>query len=114
MDGTTIVPACGETTGETEFQIWAQFDDAYYGAATLTVAGGIPPIVFPYSVDAWEASATDNLDDTGTTPDATTVFIRNIDMTDLGESFQQCCYLVELRVWDRATRHAFIIVIGCG
>jgi len=107
MDGTTIVPACGETSGETQFQIWAQFDDAYYGAATLTVAGGIPPVIFPYSVDAWEASATDNLDDTGTTPDATTVFIRNIDMTDLGESFQQCCYLVELRVWDRAILHAF-------
>ena len=107
MDGTTIVPACGETTGEEQFQIWAQIEDKYYGTATLTVEGGVPPVIHPFSVPQWDASPSDNIDDTGTTPDGTTVYIRDIDMNELGESFQNCCYLVRLRVWDRAILHNF-------
>ena len=40
-------------------------------------------------------------------PNLTTVHLRNIDMKDLGDSFVDCCYLLELRVRDAAIRHSF-------
>lgn len=114
------VPACGEApTGESEFQVWAEFADAHYWFFTVTVEGGDPPTRHPFaspSGDRWHeyfepfddaALGLKNTDDTGTAPDSSPVHLRNIDMTELGESFQRCCYLLELRVFDAAIRHSF-------
>ncbi len=120
MDGMTQVPACGEApTGESVFQVWADFADVHYWFFTLTVEGGDPPTthVFgsPSGDDRHEYfempdDATvplKNTDDTGTIPDGSLVHLRNIDMTELGDSFQRCCYLLEIRVFDAAIRHVF-------
>lgn len=111
-DGTTIVPACGETSNESEFQVWGQFEDAYYWNFWLRLSGGEPPAAKQYGPhDYYDptdgTSGVKNTDETGTTPDLTTVYLRNIDMTDLGESFTECCYELELWVRDAAIRHSF-------
>lgn len=46
-------------------------------------------------------------DTTGKVPDATTVFLRDIDMNDLGVSFTDCCYVLDLWARDAAIRHTF-------
>ncbi len=59
---------------------------------------------------AWKQYGTPevaNTDSTGTTPDGSTVFLRDIDMTDFGVSFTDCCYLLEMFVRDAAIRHSF-------
>ena len=33
--------------------------------------------------------------------------LRDIAMTDLGPSFTDCCYYLEMRMWDRSIRHGF-------
>lgn len=120
-DGTGVkVPACGEApTGQSEFQVWAEFADPHYWFFTLTVEGGDPPTTHPFlspSGDSWHeyfeplddvALSLKNTDGTGTTPDSTLAHLRNIDMTELGSSFKRCCYLLRLRVYDAAIRHTF-------
>jgi hypothetical protein len=112
-DGTTIVPACGEAPqGSSQFQVWGQFDDAYYWRFSLVVRGGLPPTAVSYGPhNYWDPNdgtvGVKNTDDTGTTPNATTVRLRDIDMTDLGASFVDCCYLLDLYVYDASIRHEF-------
>lgn len=108
-----LVPACGEAPGGTsQFEVWGQFADDYYWNFRLNVKGGLPPNIAYYGPHAYY-DATDgppglkNTDDTGTKPDLTTVHLRNIDMTDLGDSFQDCCYILNLWVRDAAIRHSF-------
>lgn len=108
-----LVPACGEAPdGTSKFEIWGQFADDFYWDFRLNVKGGLPPAVASYGPHAY-FDPTDgppglkNTDDTGTVPDLTTVHLRDIDMTDLGESFQDCCYILNLWVRDAAIRHSF-------
>lgn len=113
------VPACGEApTDASIFEIWAQFDDPHYWFFTITVEGGAPPTSHTYlrapgdtSHEYYEVPdgppGLKNTDDTGTTPDGMLVHLRNIDMTELGMSFQKCCYLLELWVHDATIRHGF-------
>ncbi len=114
------VPACGEApSGESEFQVWAEFADLHYWFFTLVVEGGDPPTSHAFLSPSGDARheyfetpddpvlMIKNTDDTGTVPDGTLVRLRNIDMTELGRSFQRCCYLLELRVFDAAIRHTF-------
>ena len=113
LDGTTPVPACGEAPqGTSDFQVWAQFADRYYWRFSLAVKGGLPPATASYGphnyYDPDDGSGFKNTDDTGTVPDATTVHVRDIDMNDLGASFTDCCYLLEMYVHDAAIRHQFI------
>ncbi|MBI5666861.1 MAG: hypothetical protein HZC41_02545 [Chloroflexi bacterium] len=112
-DGTTPVPACGEAPkGTSQFQVWAQFDDRYYLNYSLAVKGGLPPATASYGPHYFynpdDGSGFKATDDTGTVPNATTVHVRDIDMTDLGDSFTDCCYLLEMVVRDAAIRHQFI------
>ncbi|HEX2907487.1 MAG TPA: hypothetical protein VHO69_11535 [Phototrophicaceae bacterium] len=112
-DGTTPVPACGEAPkGTSQFQVWAQFADRYYLSYSLAIKGGLPPATASYGphyyYDPDDGSGFKATDDTGTVPDATTVHVRDIDMTDLGDSFTDCCYLLEMVVRDSAIRHQFI------
>ncbi len=112
-DGTTPVPACGVAPkGATEFQVWGQFADDYYWSFRLRVRGGVPPTSVAYGPHNYYdthdgTTGIKHTDDTGTTPDLTTVHLRNIDMTDLGASFRDCCYVLDLWVRDAAIRHSF-------
>jgi hypothetical protein len=112
-DGKTVIPACGEApVGASQFQVWGQFDDKYYHRFSVGLKGGLPPASVSYGPQYFY-NPTDgtmgvkNTDPTGTTPDATTVHLRDIAMTDLGASFNKCCYLLEIYVSDRAIRHTF-------
>ena len=113
MNGATPVPACGEAPGgASQFQVWGQFADQHYSHFTLTVRGGLPPASHTYGPHTFYhpddgTPPVKNTGITGTTPAATTVHLRNVDMTDLGASFTDCCYLLDLNVWDTTVRHSF-------
>lgn len=108
-----LVPACGEApAGTSSFEIWSQFADDYYWNFRLRLRGGLPPASAGYGPHNYfdptdGAPGLKNTDDTGTIPDLNTVHVRNIDMTDLGDSFQDCCYVLDLWVRDAAIRHTF-------
>jgi hypothetical protein len=112
-DGVTVVPACGESpAGASQFQVWADFSDKYYEAFQVSVKGGLPPNAVNYPLhnyydDPGSPASFENTDNTGTTPDGTLVHVQDVDMTDLGASFVDCCYLLEMWVWDRAILHSF-------
>ncbi len=113
-DGVTQVPACGEApVGASDFQVWGQFLDRYYSHFTLGLKGGNPPAPpFGYGPHMFYdpndgTLGVKNTDDTGTTPDATTVHLRDISLLALGASATKCCYLLEMYVYDRAIRHTF-------
>ena len=94
------------------FQVWGQFLDRYYSHFTLGLKGGNPPAAVAYGphnfYDPTDGTGgVKNTDDTGTVPDATTVRLRDISLTDLGASATKCCYLLEMYVFDRAIRHTF-------
>ncbi|MBZ0287268.1 MAG: hypothetical protein K8I30_06615, partial [Anaerolineae bacterium] len=116
-DGTTVVPACGESpAGNALFQVWADFSDTYYESFHVSIKGGLPPTTVNYPVhnyynDPGSPPSFQNTDDTGTTPDGSLVHVQDVDMTDLNDvnegAFQACCYLLEMWVWDRAILHSF-------
>ncbi len=113
MDGETIVPACGETAGESEFQVWGQFYDQHYWYFTLGLFGGNPPNSWSsahnyYDVDDGTPGVK-NTNETGTTPPGQLVHLRDLDMTVLGKSFESgpCCYYLEMYVYDAAILHSF-------
>ena len=118
----TKVPACGEApSGQSVFQVWAEFRDDYYWFFRLRVEGGDPPIspfvpspsgdvrheYFETPDGPGPMGPLKNTDDTGTVGMGL-VHLRNIDMAALfGESFKRCCYLLRIRVYDAAIRHTF-------
>ncbi len=108
-DGTTPVPACGEAPAGNIFKVFGDFEDDFYWDYTLRVRGGDPPAGKTYGPHPYFEGTPEvaNTDTTGTTPPATTVFLRDIDMNDLGDSFTDCCYLLDLWVRDAAIRHTF-------
>ena len=121
-DGTrgSQVVACGsEKTGASKFQIWGQFADDYYSRFSLRVVGGGPPTAIAgFGPHRWwdpndGTLGIKNTDDTGTAPNLTTVQLRNIDMAAaLGAAFTNCCYLLDLWVYDASIRHAFDKVVA--
>ena len=112
-DGTTVVPACGDApVGASTFQVWGQFLDRYYSGFSLGLKGGNPPASASYGPHAFYdpddgTPPIKNTDDTGTTPDATTVHLRDISLLDLGASAVKCCYFLDMYVYDRSIRHTF-------
>ena len=110
QDGVTPIGACAEATpGESLFRVNADFADAYYDSYRLEVRGGDPPASQVYGWHSYFDGTPEvaNTDTTGTVPDATTVFLRNIDMNDLGVSFTDCCYMLDLWARDSTIRHTF-------
>jgi hypothetical protein len=114
-DGATVVPACGEAPdGTSIFQVWGDFKDDYYYGFNIEIRGGLPPTTFGYpGINAYtvhylldDGSGFSNTVDTGATGIGLQ-HLRNINMNDLGNSFQDCCYLLELTVTDRALLHSF-------
>jgi hypothetical protein len=117
-DGTTPVDACGSAPqGQSIFKVFGDFEDdpapltdGYYWGYRLRVRGGNPPASVAYGWHNYYDGTTyvANTDETGTTPDGSTVLLREIDMTDLGASFTDCCYVLDLWVRDAAVRHSFV------
>ncbi len=117
-DGTTPVGACGETEGESLFKVSAEFSDDYYWSYLVKVSGGNPPITVGFPRPAEDPDSNGwhdyydgtpqvaNTDKTGTTGSGL-VLLRDVDMTELGASFTDCCYLLRLYVRDAAIRHKF-------
>lgn len=117
----TKVPACGEApSSASEFQVWAEFEDPHYWFFTLQVEGGDPPTSHNFLSPSGDIRHEyfENPDGPGpvgplkNTNDLGTIgmglqHLRNIDMTELGDSFKRCCYLLELRVYDASIRHTF-------
>lgn len=114
---------CGnETTGAAEFQIWGQFEDAYYSRFKLEVYGGGPPSGYalfgPHKW--WDSndgtvipSPIKNTNSTGTTPPGTPVHLRNINLaTALGATFTHCCYWLSLTVYDASILNQFDNVLA--
>ncbi len=112
QDGTTTVFACGEApAGTSSFQIWGQFKDDHYSDFRLVIRGGDPPATQGYGPHYFDDpdDGTPLLKNTNAngTIGAGLVHLRDIDMTDLGDSFTDCCYLLEMYVRDRTIRHNF-------
>ncbi|MBK8027716.1 MAG: hypothetical protein IPK19_41635 [Chloroflexi bacterium] len=106
-----VVQACGEApAGASVFEVWGEFSDDHYLAFSLYVRGGSPPATVTYGphyhFDADDGSGFKNTDATGTVGSGL-VHLRDIDMQDLGESFTDCCYILELYVDDSTIRHSF-------
>ncbi len=103
--------ACDETPASAaNLQVWGQIHDRYYSRFWLRLLGGEPPAHQNYGPHRFHephdgTPGVKNTDDTGTTPDAATVRLRDIAMTDLGASYTECCYALMIRVWDRSIRH---------
>ena len=108
----TSLGACDEASGVEKLRVYAEFDDNYFGGYRLRLGGGDPPVSTFYPSPAtwhsyWEGiPEVVNLDPNGTQPTGSK-FLREIDLNDLGGSFVDCCYEVDLWVNDRAIRHSF-------
>lgn len=109
-DGSSPVAACGEApSGADLFKLYADFEDDHYWSYLVHVRGGSPPTTVTYGWHNYHDGTPEvaNTDSTGTIPDGSTVFLRDINMNDFGASFTDCCYLLELFVRDAAIRHSF-------
>ena len=75
----------------------------------LRVRGGNPPAQVYYGWHKfWDGTPeVANLDSQGTNPPGGLRLLRTIDMTDLGASYTECCYVLDLWVSDASIRHNF-------
>ncbi len=116
-NGITPVPACGEAPqGLSQFQVWGRFADRFYSHFSLRLAGGSPPAAVGYGPHFFYNLADGtppikNTNGTGTNSPLNLVHLRDIDMTDLNTpdriSFTDCCYVLDINVYDRSIRHTF-------
>jgi len=109
-DGTTPVPACGKAPkGSSVFKVYARFADDYYWGYHFYVRGGNPPASLSFGWHNYYDGTPEvvNTDDTGTIPDGSTVLLRSFDLTAMGSSFVDCCYVLDLHVRDASIRHTF-------
>ncbi|NOZ27176.1 MAG: hypothetical protein GXP39_03865 [Chloroflexi bacterium] len=111
-DGTVVQPCGGAPAGTHVLQVFGEFSDEYFLGYRLRTRGGNPPAskYYPSSTgwhQYWDgAPYATNLDQNGTTP-AGLQYLRDIDMNDLGASFVECCYVLDLWISDAAIRHNF-------
>ncbi len=108
-----MVNPCGNAqSGVHKLEVYAEFNDNFFGGYRLRVRGGNPPksVYYPSSTDwhnYWDGTPeTASLDANGTTPGGLQL-LREIDMKDLGASYVECCYDLDLWINDRAIRHTF-------
>jgi len=108
--GTVVQPCGGAPAGTHVLQVFGDFHDDYFLGYRLRVRGGNPPNSAYYPGSAtwhqyWDgAPYATNLGELGTTPSGLQ-YLRDIDMEDLGDSFVECCYVLDLWVSDAAIRH---------
>jgi hypothetical protein len=104
-----LVPPCGHSHGgDALFDVYAEIDDEYFDSLVVNVKGGNPPNLATYS-KVWynPVDPTDNIDNKGTMPPGSKRYILTIDMTDLGASFVDCCYLLDMYVYETTIHHSF-------
>lgn len=91
------------TAANMPLTLQGQFADDHFWMYQATIDGDLYP-AHPYTLthyyDGTPAAA--NLDDTGTTPDGTLVNLHPVNVYDIVPNPVDCCYSVNLRVWDRA------------
>jgi hypothetical protein len=102
------VPPCGEgATGDTLYDVHAEIRDLWFDRFTVNVKGGNPPATATYSKSWYNpVDPTDQLDNQGTTP-AGVQFIQTVNMNDLGASFVDCCYLLDMFAYETTIHHSF-------
>lgn len=108
LEGEEVEPCGGAGSGVHQFEVFGEIHDDYFGGYRIRVAGGNPPgNVFYGWHNWWDGSPyVANLNNQGTTP-AGLQLLRPIDMNDLGASFTNCCYLLEVWASDVSIRHSF-------
>lgn len=106
LDGTLVPPCGGAGAGVSQFNVHAEIRDQYFDQFVIHVKGGNPPNTATYSKAWYPIDLTDHLDITGTVP-VGTQFVQQIDMTDLGASFVNCCYLMEMYAYETTIHHHF-------
>ncbi len=79
-----------------------QFQDEHFWRYRATIDGDLYP-AHPYTLTNYYdgTAAAANLDDTGTTPDGNLVNLHEVSVYDIVPDPADCCYSVEVRVWDR-------------
>ncbi|MDH7486419.1 MAG: hypothetical protein QHJ81_09120 [Anaerolineae bacterium] len=91
------------STSNMPLMLQGQFRDDYFWRYQATIDGDLYP-AHPYTVtnyyDGTPAAA--NLDDTGTTPDGSLVNLHHVNVYDIVSNPADCCYSIEVKVWDRA------------
>lgn len=104
-----IIPPCGEgAAGDTLYDVYGQIEDQYFDFVRVNVKGGNPPNVATYNKSWYNpVDLTDNLDQQGTTPPGSKRYILTVDMADLGASFQDCCYLLDMYLYETTIHHSF-------
>ncbi len=104
-----LPPCGGASSGTSVFMVNADFEDDYYWNYWVRIRGGNPPAAKSYGPHNYYDGTPEvvNTDDTGTNPDGSIVLLREVFMTDLGASFTECCYDLDLWVRDAAIRHSF-------
>lgn len=111
-EGTVVEPCGGASAGTHVLQVFGEFHDDYFLGYRLRLRGGNPPASAYYpSSSTWHqywdgAPYATNLDQQGTQSTGLQ-YLRDIDMNDLGASFVECCYVLDLWVSDAAIRHNF-------
>jgi len=105
-DGNLVPPCGGAGAGVTKFNVYAEIRDEYFDQFVVNVKGGNPPNTASYNKAWYPVDLTDQLDRQGTTP-AGLQFVQQIDMTDLGASFVNCCYLMEMYAYETTIHHNF-------
>ena len=108
-DGSVVEPCGGAGAGENILHVYADISDEYYGGYRVRVAGGNPPAAVGYGWhNYWDGTLeVANTDNHGTTPGGSLQFLRTINMADLGASYTECCYVLDIWASDVAIRHNF-------
>lgn len=80
-----------------------QFHDDHFWRYRASIDGDLYPAhVYPLTTYYAGTPAAANLDDTGTTPDGTLVNLHQVSVFDIVPNPADCCYSVNVLVWDRA------------
>ena len=96
------------TSANMPLMLQGDFDDAHFWRYRASIDGDLYP-AHTYTLTHYYDStlAATNLDDTGTTPDNTLVNLHPVSVYDIVPNPADCCYSVDVRVWDRTILGTF-------
>jgi hypothetical protein len=106
ISGTTQCPIYSPE--DMPMMLRGEFKDEHFWQYRATIDGDLLP-AHAYTLtryyDGTPAAA--NLDDTGTYPDGTLVDLHDVSVYDLTAMPPDCCYSVQVRIWDRTIWGSF-------